>query len=326
MNAKHPVLNSLPNIRDLKQNDALFRSAIENMPLGVSMFDREDRLILFNDRYREMHSLPAEVMQPGTPFSEIIANTPGHEIKDRGPSETGTERQLRYGPDDKVVVREWLLDDGRHIEITIARIAGGACIALHEDVTQQRKALESIVYMARHDPLTGLLNRARFLSLLDEALDTARLRTPLALLEIDLDGFKSVNDTMGHAAGDELLINVANRLKFSVPDGVNIARLGGDEFALFTTLNKPTSSAEELGSMIIAQLKEPFRVNETPVYIGASVGIAIAPNHGKTTDKLLHSADTALYRAKHEGRLCVRQFSQDMNSTFDKERNVRRLA
>jgi len=322
MKSKFPALMSLPDIRDLSQNDALFRSAIENMPLGVSMFDRNDRLIISNERYKQIYGHPDSLTRPGTPFKDIIENTPGSEIKDRGENATGTERQLRYNPDDPVVVREWLLEDGRQIEITIARIADGACVALHEDVTQQRKALESIVYMARHDPLTGLLNRARFLFLLNEVLSAGRLKSPIALLEIDLDGFKSVNDTMGHAAGDELLSTVAHRLKFSVFDGINVARLGGDEFALFGSLDKLACTPEELGNRIIARLKEPFSVNNTSVHIGASIGIAIAPNHGKSTDMLLHCADMALYCAKRAGRSCVRQFTTDMTTEPDFRRSA----
>jgi predicted signal transduction protein with EAL and GGDEF domain len=136
------------------------------------MFDAEDRLILANSRFREIYDHPLSLVRPGTPFQSIIAATGGAEVKSRGSLETGIERPLHNHATDRIIVREWQLEDGRQIEITVARIADGSCVALHEDVTEQRRDLARIVYLSRHDPLTGLLNRDRFFAELERELAT----------------------------------------------------------------------------------------------------------------------------------------------------------
>ncbi|MEX0953584.1 MAG: EAL domain-containing protein [Rhizobiaceae bacterium] len=290
----------------------LFRSAIKNIPLGVSMFDSDDRLIISNDRFREIYGHPAELTQPGAKFDDIIANTHGSEIKSRGLEATGTERRLRYGPDDDVVVREWQLDDGRHIEITIARIDDGAVVALHEDVTAQRQALEKIVLLARQDQLTGLLNRGRFFELVGHAIDSADPHSNLAMVGIDLDGFKSVNDTHGHSAGDDLLIEVASRLKANTPAGAIIARLGGDEFAVYYADAGSEDEVLAAAKVLLGAICEPFKIGRRVVNVATSIGLLTCPARGAEIDHLLNCADTALYRAKREGRNQIRVFEPAM--------------
>jgi len=276
--------------------------AIENMPFGLSMFDGEDRLILCNTAYREIYGHPTELMRPGTPFSAILANTRGVEVKSRGALETGAERHLHNHPEDKVIVREWRLEDGRHVEITVARIGEGAVVALHEDVSSQRKALERIVYLSRHDPLTGALNRDRFFTVLEASLASSDSDNRLAVIAVDLDRFKAVNDSLGHAAGDDLIIQVAERLRTAVGALGEIGRLGGDEFAIVLTELPKAETALALCDTLVALLREPYLLGAATCSVSASLGVVIAPDRCTSADQVLKNADLAMYRSKREGR------------------------
>jgi len=170
------------------------------------------------------------------------------------------------------------------------------------DVTEVRRSHERIAQLARFDPLTGLANRALFRETLEDALArAARTRKNCGLLFIDLDRFKGVNDTLGHGAGDRLLVQVAERLREAVRGGATIARLGGDEFAVLL----PDASARRVESVaraVVAAMAVPFGIDDKPVSIGASVGYALGPVDGATLDRLLKSADLALYEVKSNGR------------------------
>jgi diguanylate cyclase (GGDEF)-like protein len=165
------------------------------------------------------------------------------------------------------------------------------------DVSERMRAEARISYLAHHDALTGLANRIRFHEALDEAL--ARNADGVTLFLLDLDGFKPVNDTYGHAVGDELLRLVAGRLRAAARGGDHVARLGGDEFALVRML--PLGEPSEMAERLIAMLSAPFHVTTHQITIGVSVGIARAGPRGDT-DRLLALADTALYTAKRAGK------------------------
>jgi diguanylate cyclase (GGDEF)-like protein len=170
------------------------------------------------------------------------------------------------------------------------------------DVTEVRRSHERIAQLARFDPLTGLANRALFRESLDDALARAqRTGRQCALLFIDLDRFKAVNDSMGHSAGDRLLRDVAVRLREAVGGGATIARLGGDEFAVVLSGATP-QRAEAAARAVVAAVARPFEIDRQPVSVGASVGFAMGPGDGASGDRLLKSADLALYEVKSTGR------------------------
>lgn len=194
----------------------------------------------------------------------------------------------------------------------------GAFIGYHgvgSDVTFEKKADERISFLAHNDALTGLLNRAHFTEMLNQTVSRLeRYGAPFALMFLDLDHFKTVNDTRGHPVGDRLLVEVSKRLKTLVPPNTILARLGGDEFAII--LNKVAKSldVEPLAQSIVSGLSEPFNIDGETINIGASVGIAIAPRHGTRSDQLLRNVDLALYRAKDSGRSAFRFFELSMDS------------
>lgn len=196
--------------------------------------------------------------------------------------------------------------DGRIVwvhDAAVARPGRGGVSVLNGvllDVTQEKLLEEALARQAIHDPLTGLVNRAHFRERVDRGLAASRERgTPLAMLFIDLDGFKTVNDTLGHGPGDNVLALVAGRLAEQTPDGCTLARLGGDEFALLVE-GRWTEHLPELAERLLEALVEPVRVLDRAVRVGASIGGTVA-GPADTTDTLLHHADQAMYRAKADG-------------------------
>ena len=192
----------------------------------------------------------------------------------------------------------------------IAALASAIRPALFRKVTEDR-----IRFLAHHDDLTGLANRLLFQERLARAVSAAaRGEHGLALLYLDLDSFKQVNDTRGHAAGDCLLAAVARRLSASVREGDTVARMGGDEFAIIQPRADQPDAAVRLAARVVETLAAPFEIDGQRILIGASVGVAFYPNNGDTPDLLLRNSDTALYRAKETGRSCYRVFEPGMNA------------
>jgi diguanylate cyclase (GGDEF)-like protein len=183
------------------------------------------------------------------------------------------------------------------------------------DVTEKRQAEARIAHMAHHDALTGLPNRVLFHERLEEALlRVHRYPEILAVLYLDLDQFKSVNDTLGHPVGDKLLVAVADRLRKCLRDCDMVARFGGDEFAVLQIGLAGPHEAGDLGERIVTLLSEPYDIDGQQGVIGASVGIALAPADGETAEQLLRNADIALYQAKEDGRRVFRFFEPGMDT------------
>ncbi len=188
-------------------------------------------------------------------------------------------------------------------------------VEIMRDNTERRLAEQNVFYLANHDPLTGLANRARFLERLYESLLNAdRDGTGCAVLLLDLDRFKSINDTLGHHAGDLLLKQVAQRLLTCVRETDTVARLGGDEFVVILTRLKTVPAAEAIAENILRELSQPCEILEHRLATGASIGIAMYPNDGGEAGELLQKADLAMYRAKSTGRNRYRVFSPGMLS------------
>lgn len=192
---------------------------------------------------------------------------------------------------------------------------------LRSEMEQREKSQATIVHLAHHDALTGLGNRLSFHKLLDEAVaDKQRSGGALAVLFIDLDGFKAINDTLGHATGDSLLKHLAARLQNAIRDGDRIGRLGGDEFAILQFGNRQPEDATALAGRLIELIGTPFSIDDHKLAVGASIGIAFAQGDYQTSTQLLRAADLAMYRAKADGRGRFRLFEPE----FDREMQQRR--
>ena len=208
------------------------------------------------------------------------------------------------------------LRDGRVIAINHQRMDNGGWVAVHQDITAQKRVEAELAHMARYDALTGLANRALFLEKVNEAL--ARLSShadPFSVLMLDLDRFKAVNDLLGHAIGDSLLKAVGERLRRMVRDLDVVARLGGDEFAIIQIADtNQRDQVTVLANRVLAALTEPYDIDGRKIVIGTSIGISMAPKDADNADALVRHADLALYKAKSEGRNRYRFFETAMEA------------
>ncbi len=206
--------------------------------------------------------------------------------------------------------------DGRIIPVELnARIlSDGSCFGSCRDISERMAAQESIAYLAHHDPLTGLLNRNSLTARLEQALATAKRECrPVAVLFLDLDRFKATNDTLGHATGDALLIEVARRLNECVRSSDIVGRLGGDEFVVILTDVENAPAAARLADKILKSLGEAYCIGEFQVHTTPSIGLAFFPTDGEDSDTLMKHADTAMYHAKSQGRNNIQFFSPELN-------------
>jgi diguanylate cyclase (GGDEF)-like protein len=314
--------------RELQEQKLRLDTALNNMGDGLCMFDAEKRLVVCNDRYARMYRLPSELLRAGTPHHEIIQHRITSGMLKGATSESAAKQvisTLGTLPADAASSRIDELADGRLICVTRQPMAGGGWVATHVDVTEQRRSEARIIYMAQHDALTDLPNRALLKERLERALAITRGQgANLAVLMLDLDRFKEVNDTLGHPAGDALLQAVAARLRGCVRETAFIARLGGDEFAVIEYVTNPASEAAALAEKIRVALGEPFDLGGHQVTTGTSVGIAIAPADGDNSEKILKSADLALYSAKNGGRGTFRFFEPELDQRMHARRNLER--
>jgi diguanylate cyclase (GGDEF)-like protein len=301
------------NSRELKAARDRLDAAMNNVPQGLCMFDAEMRLTVANARYLEMYGLAGEIT-PGCPLRDILRCRAA-----RGNFSVEPDRyiadlraQLELGKPFSAVTH---LQDGRVISVQNQPAPGGGWVAMHEDITERQRAEARIAHMARHDALTDLPNRAYFSEAMDGLL--ARLGTggaPFNVFLFDLDLFKTVNDSLGHPVGDEVLKAIAGRLRGAALGRYTAARFGGDEFAILQTEGgDQRENAVVLAKRLQSTLCEPYQIEGHQIVIGISIGIALVPEHGTSQIELLKSADLALYRAK-SGRLGFQFYEAEMDS------------
>jgi diguanylate cyclase (GGDEF)-like protein len=286
-------------------------TAVNNMTQGLLLFDSSERLIVCNQRYLDMYGLSTEVVQQGCSFREVIAHrkATGSFMDD---VDEYCERVRREIGLRKSMIIE--TPDGRAIQIVNEPLADGGWVATHEDITERRRAEARITHLAHYDALTDLPNRALFHEQLKRELARIAPGEQLAVLYIDIDEFKSVNDTLGHLIGDELLKSVAVSLGRCIRDTDFVARLGGDEFAIVQTGVRTADDVTDLVTRVLNTIREPYECLGHQVTTDASIGIALAPQHGADLDQILKNADLAMYAAKSAGRRTYRFFEPEMDA------------
>ena len=294
-------------------------TAINNMTQGLLLFDAAKRLIVCNRRYIEMYGLSPDVVKPGCSFRDVI----------RHRQETGS-----FTGDLEAYCSEVLHDigrsknaivetsDGRLIEISNEPVAPGGWLAIHEDVTERIRTEERIAHLAHYDALTDLPNRVLMRGHLEQRVAELAQGKPFAILYIDIDEFKGVNDSFGHEIGDELLRHVAARLRGCVGPQDLVARLGGDEFAIVKADTRDRGQLTTLAEQILDSLRIPAHCKGQEVPIEASIGIAIAPDDGLSLEDLFKNADLAMYAAKSDGRRTYRFFVPELDARLKKRRQL----
>ena len=295
---------------NLRQINLRLDAALDNMSQGLCLFDGKNRLEVVNRRFFEIFGLSREQIHPGIEFGMILELSEARWDRNGQTATQLLAEQAELMSRHETGTHYYELSDGRVIASVYSPTSNGGWVATFEDVTERRQAEAQIMHMARHDALTDLPNRLFFRERIEQALGRAER---LAILFVDLDRFKTVNDTLGHPVGDALLCAVTKRLQMAVRGTDTVARLGGDEFAIVQFGAKPTD-ATELAVRIIEALSEPFEILGNQVVIGASIGIAIAPTDGKEPDQLLRNSDMALYRAKSNGRGTYHFFQPEMDA------------
>lgn len=282
-------------------------ATLNNMGHGLSVFDVENRLILCNKIYRDTYGLPEELARSGAPLADIV----GFCLKQTtGRSDPGEiERQCNWieGRVSQLAPGETFADtrnlkDGRIVLATIQRLSDGGWVENHKDVTERRNGEQRINWLAHHDPVADVANDAYFGVELENALLHLKVGTVFALHWIDLEGYKEINDTVGKPVGDALLRSVAKRLLECVRKPDLVARLGADEFAIIQAGAKSRAGAETLAKRLLRTISEPYNVRGHEISISASIGVALAPNHGSSALELMKNIYTALHRAKAAGR------------------------
>ncbi|MBR1120718.1 EAL domain-containing protein [Bradyrhizobium lablabi] len=286
-------------------------TAVNNMTQGLLLFDSSQRLVICNHRYIEMYGLSAQIIKPGCTFREVIVHR-----KQTGSFTGDLEQYVNLVLRDIGVRNSMVIEtpDGRSIHVVNEPLADGGWVATHEDVTERRRAEERITRLAHYDALTDLPNRALFHEQLKHELPHIAPDRQLAVLYIDIDEFKGINDSLGHLVGDELLKSVAASLRGCVRETDFVARLGGDEFAIVQTDVRDPGAVTDLVARVFAAIRAPYECLGHQVTTDASIGIALAPQDGSDLEKILKNADLAMYAAKAAGRRTYRFFEPAMEA------------
>jgi diguanylate cyclase (GGDEF)-like protein/PAS domain S-box-containing protein len=305
----------------MREKSEQLAAALHNMSQGLCMLNKNFEVVLVNDRFFEMFGVARARVTPCMPMRVLMDLA---------------EETVPFAGDSRLAIRQWAQElvreqksgktiftrtDGRIFFITHEQMpTADGWVETFEDITERRQAEEKIAHMARHDGLTGLPNRTHFGEHLENSLGSLGRGDSIAVLCLDLDRFKVVNDTLGHQSGDRLLQIAAERLRGALRETDFLARIGGDEFSVLQVAEHQPGAVTALARRLVEVMGAPIMVGDHQVQVGVSVGIAFAPADGSVADQLLKNADLALYRAKAEGRGTYRFFESAMDARMQARR------
>ncbi len=305
------------------EKNELLEAALQNMYQGLCMLNNNLEVMVVNHRFLEMFGIAPDQVKPLMPMKDLL---------------DVAQQAIPFGEQTLIELRRWAFRLIRHKKSgkTIFQRSDGRIYAVShehmptmngwvdtfEDITERRVAEEKIAFMARHDVLTGLPNRMNFQEQLDKAVAENNRNGAFAVLCLDLDNFKTVNDTLGHQSGDQLLQVAAKRLEGALREGDLVARVGGDEFAILQLVKEQPAAATALAGRLVEIMRAPIKIGDHQMPVGVSVGISVAPTDGVDAVTLLKNADLALYRAKAEGRNAYRFFEPEMDARMRARREL----
>ncbi len=308
----------------LAQEAHQLQMTLEHMDQGLMMIGSDRTVPICNRRAMELLDLPEELMTRCPPWEDVLAYQ--WRVSEFANSDATFQDFVRRsllldGP----LVYDRERPDGRVLEVRTTPLPDGEAVRTYTDITERKRAERRIEFLAYHDSLTGLANRTLLNDRLSQAVESAkRGDAPFAILWLDLDGFKTINDTHGHDAGDAVLREIGERLRQEVRAADTIARIGGDEFLVLQSAAKQPDAAVELARRLADALAQPLDVAGNQVVVGASVGIALYPSDGDTAAALLKSADLAMYRAKADGHGLIRLYEPEMDGQLARRRGIER--
>lgn len=298
----------------LRESEARYRLMAENSTDMISRTSNRGILLYASDACRRLLGYePSELV--GRSFYDFVFDADRDEVRhlsslihESGPT------TFAYRVEKKDGSLIWFETTSRSVrDVFTGKIR--EIVGVSRDVTERKRVEEQIEYQAYHDALTGLPNRRLFRDRLTVALAHARrMKHPLAVMFLDLDRFKVVNDTLGHSTGDELLKTVGTRLQSSLREEDSIARMGGDEFTILLADLKTTDDSAKIAQKVLDTVAQPLRIDGTELFVTTSIGIALFPSDGDTAEALLANADHAMYRAKDAGRNSYQMFTPAMNN------------
>jgi diguanylate cyclase (GGDEF)-like protein/PAS domain S-box-containing protein len=305
----------------IREKSKQLEAALHNMSQGLCMLNRDFEVMVVNERFLEMFGIPPSRITPRMPMNALMDIA---------------EQSVPFGVEQRAAVRQWAQELARDKKSgkTIYQRSDGCIFAISheqmptidgwvetfEDITERRQAEDKIAYMARHDALTGLANRVHFCEWLEKAVNEISRNGTFAVLCLDLDHFKTVNDALGHQRGDQLLQVAAQRIRGALRETDLVARFGGDEFAVLQLAQNQPAAATALAGRLIEVMSAPIVIGDHQMSVGVSVGISLAPADGIEPDELLKNGDMALYRAKADGRGTYRFFEPEMDARMQARR------
>ncbi len=318
----------MAQLSDARRSAGLSRmrmeGTIDSIGHALSVYDRDWKLVYCNKQFLDLYRLPKRLGKRGTTFEAILrGRVAGGSYIGDSPEGYIEERmgfvEKRLSSTDVIT-----LNSGQIVAITHLPLSDGGWVSTHKDITEYSHLQEELAHRAYHDSLTGLPNRHMLHQRLADRVAEAAGLGSFAVLLLDLDGFKAINDTLGHAAGDQLLKEVATRLDAVVGSKGMAARMGGDEFAVVLDMGTSGRDAHLLAVELIEAAHRPIHVDGQPCDITFSIGIAVAPGDGNSPDTLLKNADLALYAAKKERRGSYRFFEPAMDKAMRDRRQLER--
>ncbi|MGH6944960.1 MAG: putative bifunctional diguanylate cyclase/phosphodiesterase, partial [Geminicoccaceae bacterium] len=308
----------------LSEKSAQLEATFNHVNQGVAVFERASRLVTWNPRHRELHGYPLELYRAGTPLLDFLR----HDLsRDHGGARSAheVERELRTASEHPAPARfEQPGVFGRMLQVERIPMPGGGFVSTSTDITERKRAEQHMLHLAQHDPLTDLPNRLLFHDRLGQGMARCRREGSLmAVMLVDLDKFKEINDALGHRIGDRALVDVAKRLRAELRDTDTVARIGGDEFALILPGLPDLEAAATVARKVLARLDRPFQTDGRSFQLRASIGITLFPDDGDGAEQLLQNADLAMYSAKAEGG-GFRRFATTIKRAFDVRQSLER--
>lgn len=268
---------------------------------GVCLFDADQRLVACNDKYAEIYNIPKDLTKPGVSLIEILRQRIAAGKYPEMDGDAYIANRLKAVADAEERVEVHHLRDGRVFSVKHKPVDGGGWLTTHSDITEIYQLKQEIEHLAYHDQLTGLPNRRLFSERIKKAVASCGEGKGVNLMFVDLDGFKAINDKHGHAAGDDVLKIVAERLRNCFRKEDTVARIGGDEFAVVQSGFDQNLDVRPIAHRVVGEIGRPIMVGRENVVVGCSIGIANTGDMEAESNRLIREADEAMYLAKRAG-------------------------